>query len=95
MALRNAFDYIATEGTLRRLLEQLRFAKDPADRLRVQVDGWPGSVIVYGNGSASTLGTTAITPYASTSWNIMDQRAEMQEASLQTFQVTRNRWTIT
>jgi hypothetical protein len=95
MALRNAFDLIATEGTLRKLLDQLRFSKDSADRMRVAVDTWPGSLVVYGNGSNTVMGSTAISPYASTSWNIMDARAEFQELSLQAAQIQRNRWTIT
>lgn len=95
MALRNAFEGIATEGTLRRLLDQLRFSKDSADRMRVTVDAWPGTLVVYGNGSSAVLGSAAITPYSATSWNVMDARAEFQELSLQAAQIQRNRWTIT
>lgn len=95
MALRNAFEAIATEGTLRRLLDQLRFSKDSSDRMRVAVDTWPGSVVVYGNGTNAIVAATSITPYSGTSWNAMDARAEMQEMSLQAAQIQRNRWTIT
>lgn len=89
MALRNAFEAIATEGTLRRLLEQLRFAKDSSDRMRVTVDVMPTTTVTLNAGSAISA------PYAAGSWNLMDQRQEMQEMTLQTFQATRNRWSIT
>lgn len=93
MALRNAFEGIATEGTLRRLLDQLRFAKDSSDRMRVVVDSAP-QVTVWGGNSSSAVGNNT-GAYSSSSWNAMDARAEMQEASQQTFYMTRNRWSIT
>ena len=93
MALRNAFSEMATEFTLRKLLEQMRFSKDASDRMRVTVDGAP-QVTVYGANVNATLGTN-IAPYSSSSWNIMDARAEMQEITQQNFIMTRNRWSIT
>jgi len=95
MALRNAFEGIATESTLRRLLEHLRFAKDGSDRLRVSVDNNP-QVVVYSNNSATQLsGGASPLPFATSTWNVVDARHEMQELSLQSFQNTRNRWSIT
>lgn len=94
MALRNAFEGLATESLLRRLLEQVRFAKDSADRMRVTLDGAP-QVTVWGGNTSSTISSTSHAPYAASSWNANDARAEMQELSQQTFQITRNRWSIT
>lgn len=96
MALRNAFEGIATEGTLRRLLEHVRFSKDSSDRLRVAVDtGSVTATVNMNNSTTSIAAGVSPSPYASTTWNIMDARADFQEASLQSFQITRNRWTIT
>lgn len=93
MALRNAFEGLATESLLRRLLEQVRFAKDSSDRMRVTLDGAP-QVTVWGGNANSTFGT-GVAPYSASSWNVMDARADFQELSQQTFQITRNRWSIT
>lgn len=94
MALRNAFAEIATEFTLRKLIEQTRFARDAADRLRVVIDSSatiPASV--YTNNANANIST--VTPFGGSAWNANDARHEMQEASLQSFQMTRNRWSIT
>lgn len=95
MTLRNAFGEIATEFTLRRLVDQLRFAKDSADRMRVIVDSAPQVTVWAQNNSAGMASTATAAPYSASAWNAMDARAEMQELSQQTFQITRNRWSIT
>lgn len=95
MGLRNAFEEMATESTLRRLLEHMRFAKDASDRLRVSVDTMPQSTVYTANTSAGIQGVATSAPFGPNTWNQNDARHEMQEFSLQTFTMTRNRWTIT
>jgi len=96
MGLRNAFEEIATERTLRKLLEHMRFAKDSSDRMRVTVDNQP-SVTVWSNNTGTAVAGAGTQPglFQPSSWNIMDGREEFREITQQTFQITRNRWTIT
>jgi hypothetical protein len=96
MGLKNAFEEIATEGLLRRLMDQLRFSKDNADRMRIIVDNQPTFSMLTGNTTTSLVNAAnSPLPFATNSWNIMDAREPMRDQSLMAFQVTRNRWTIT
>lgn len=96
MTLRNAFEEMATEGLIRRLMDQLRFARDSNDRMRVVIDNGP-SVLVYTNNTSASLvnATTQPAPFSVSSWNVMDAREEFRDITLQSFQNQRNRWTIT
>lgn len=92
MALRNAFDALATETTLRRLYNSLNFARDALDRMRVVVDG--GGIEVRG----INFGWHGGHPfwYGSGSPNSMDAR-EVQRAQMRSnaINVRNNRWTFT
>lgn len=94
--LRNAFDALATEGTLRQLVRQLLFAKDTQDRLRVIVDAQPAITIFSGNSSSSLQGAGQNPgPWTSSAWNVVDQRWDYGNGLNGVFNSTRSRWTIT
>lgn len=100
MGLRNAFEEIATESTLRQLVRIfqegrfLPYSKDVNDRMRVIVDNQAASSVYMGNTSAAP-GASNIAPWASSSGGLlMDDRAEQQDFTLLNFQNTRSRWTI-
>lgn len=99
--LRNAFDGLATESTLKRLISLLNFARDPQDRMRVIVDG--GSLaatqavranITYGDsnsGNGYVLWYATVGSPAST-----DPRDELRSTTKSLNQQTRNqKWTYT
>lgn len=94
MALRNAFEELGTEGTLRKILRAVQFAKDGADRMQVNVANQPTVSVNVANQGASLNGI-AVVPYNPQAWNAHDIRAEYQEFSHQSFQAARSRWTIT
>lgn len=96
MTLRNAFEDMATERTLRLLLAAANYARDINDRMRVVVDGTvtTSTTITTGpylNGS-SAVGTYRL-------WNdpnavfSVDQRETQRQASLQYGEIQRQRWT--
>lgn len=93
--LRNAFDYLATEGTLRQLVRQLLFSKDPQDRLRIVVDNSP-TVMVYSGNTLSNMQYAAVNPphWSPSSWNIVDDRWEYGNGLNGVFNSTRSRWTF-
>lgn len=93
--LRNAFDLLATEGTLRQILRQLTYAKTSSDQLRVNVDNQPA--VTLQNSSTSTLmAGAAVNPqlWGSTSWNTVDARYAFGEQQIMNFIQNRERWTI-
>lgn len=96
MGLRNAFEEMATESLLRRLIEQVRFSKDAQDRMRTTIDNQP-PVSVYMFNTSTSIANASTQPglFAASSWNVMDAREEFRDITLQSFQNTRNRWTIT
>lgn len=94
MALRNAFEELGTEGTLRKILRAVQFAKDSADRMQVVVSNQATVSVVAAN-QGNSLNGLGVAPYAPTAWNAHDVRAEYQELSHQSFQSgPRVRWTI-
>lgn len=94
MTLRNAFADLGTEYTLRKILRAVSFARDGADRLYVSISNQPPVTLQAGNAN-TPLGSQFQTPYSQNAWNLHDIRAEYQESTHQSFQATRNRWTIT
>lgn len=96
MALRNAFEEMATESLLRRVLDALRFARDQQDRMRVVIDNQPNAGINMNNTTTSIVNAgQQPSLFSPGSWNVMDAREEFRDISLQSFQNTRSRWTIT
>lgn len=101
MALRNAFDLLGTESTLRKILSAVTFAKSSSDQLRVVTDSGStvavssGTISVFGANVNGVVGATNVAPYAGTSWNDHDIREQYQVQTQQNFMITRNRWTIT
>lgn len=95
MMLRNMFDMVATEGTLRQLLRQLTFAKDLQDRLRVSVDAIP-AVTIYNASTVTTMQNANTSPalWGATSWNTVDARYAYGEQQMFTFIQNRERWTF-
>jgi hypothetical protein len=91
--LRNVFDLVATENTLRRVLQAVNFARTNTDQLRVVVD----------SGTVSTLqqmlwGANASQPgyYGTGSPNSMDMRDMYRQAMRTNVIQTRvHRWTFT
>lgn len=91
MGLRNAFEEVATERTLRLVLAATNYARDINDRMRVIVDG--GTITagnLYMNGSTST---GLYRP-----WNdvnavyTVDQREMQRLDSLQAGMQARQKW---
>lgn len=98
MALRNMFDMVATEGTLRQLLRQLTFAKTPQDALRVNVENGVSvtGAIVNNGGSTTAMQGAALNPafWGATSWNTVDARYAFGEQQIMNFIQNRERWTF-
>ena len=100
--LRNAFEGVATEGTLRRLLNALNYAKDLNDRMRVVVDTMP-TTTVTGTVTAVTalngiaFGSSNVAPahFASGAPNAFDAREQQMILMRSNFQQARTqRWTF-
>lgn len=92
MALRNAFENVVTEGTLRRLLDQLRFARTSTDQLRVVIDSGATdlSAIRWANNNSFA------TWYSTGAGNSMDQRENQRQIARANMLTARHsRWTIT
>lgn len=100
MGLRNAFDEVATEGTLRALLRVfqegrfLPYAKDTNDRMRVAVDTGTVTSIAYLGNASAVPGASNVVPWSSGTGVLMDDRAEQQDFTLLNFMTSRSRWTI-
>lgn len=102
--LRNAFDAIATEGTLRNILRAITFARTPSDQLRVVVDSGgitvsnqpTVTVAAANNGSFDMAGAgVQINPWTRNSWNMVDARYQYGEIEVGNFQAgPRQRWTF-
>lgn len=101
MGLRNAFEEIGLEATLRKILAAVTYARTPIDQMRVVVDSGSittasGSTTVVYTGQTATAPASAVQLYYNnTSWNVVDAREPLREASEQHFVLTRNRWSIT
>jgi hypothetical protein len=107
MTLRNAFEELGLETTLRRILDAVNFARTSSDQLRVVTD--TGSTTTISNtvtvsppAGANTIvagtGTGFIGgngPYSTYAYMLSDAREVAREASELHFVQTRNRWTIT
>lgn len=101
MTLRNAFEELGLESTLRKILAAVTYARTPSDQMRVVTDA--GSVVTVSNGStvynnnlsSSMNAGTAVAYWGPGTWNGMDAREPAREAAEQHFVLTRNRWTIT
>lgn len=97
MTLRNAFEDVASDGLLRRLINNLNYARDVNDRMRVVVD--TGSVAVS-SGTVTTVSTlTNIGLTAGAFWttggpNSMDQRESARQQARMVFTQRRQMWTF-
>lgn len=89
--LRNAFDLVATETTLRNILRAVTFAKTTTDQLRAIVDsGTISATSYFGN----TTGV-APAPYALGAPNAHDSRELMMQTTQAAFNATiQQRWNI-
>lgn len=99
--LRNAFDLLATEGTLKQLLRQLSFARTNQDQLRVIVDGTPninGTVVssVYVGNNQASMVNAANQPilWGNSAWNSVDARYAYGESLVGNYIQNRQRWTF-
>lgn len=93
MALHNAFGEMALEGTLRRVLDRLNFARDANDRLRTLVDSGTINTV-----QQLTWGANNSQPgyYGTGSPNSMDMRDMYRMAMRANVMTARHqRWTIT
>lgn len=94
MALRNAFEGIATELTLRRLLNAMNFAKDPQDRMRVVLENETNTNVR--RISLWSWGTYAQRYLTDGSVNSVDPREPLAMQMRSNFNYVRNtRWRIT
>jgi len=93
MALKNAFDNLATENALRKIISLLTFARDSNDRIRTTVDG--GSISLYNRNSSTNMGGDVLPiPFANHTWNAQDARETQKiQMKLNADQIKRNRWT--
>lgn len=99
--LRNAFDMLATEGTLRQLLRQLSFAKTPTDAMRVNVENSLSvtsisAAPVFAGNSNNTMVNAVNQPahWGSVSWNSVDARYQYGEQLIGNYIQNRERWVI-
>ena len=90
MAWRNAFETMATEGTLKRLLSNLTYPKDTAGRPRVIVENTV-AVVAY-PGASSTFGT-ARPLYDVSAQFMVDERDHLRNAMRANYQRSTQRWT--
>lgn len=94
MGLRNAFEELTTEGTLRALLRAINWPKDTVGRPRVIVDG--GSITVAQGPLLQSSGTAGQyrawwDPYGATV--SMEQREIERGQSIQRGILARQKWT--
>lgn len=101
--LRNAFEAIATESSLGKVVQLLgniqravTWARDTQDRMIVNVAQTPNSVQNNGS-STNTMQGAALNPahWGSLSWNTVDDRWSYGNGLNGVFNSTRSRWTIT
>lgn len=94
MALRNAFDGLATESGLRRIANLLTFARDNQDRLRVLIDNTVPVIVYNKNSTTGTQGSGSGGWYSNGSWSDREGREELMLQYKQRADfVKRNRWT--
>lgn len=96
MALRNAFEAMATEGTLRRILAAVSFSRDSSDRMRVVVDNAPQAIVYVGNSSTSiNAAGLQRTMFDASAIYMVDEREQQRVQSEQAFnQVRTQRWSF-
>lgn len=96
--LRNAFDMLATEGTLKQLLRQLSFARTATDQLRVSVDNSPNvtQAGIFNGNSNTSMSAAANQPahWGPVSWNSVDARYQYGEQLIGNYIQNRERWVI-
>ena len=99
MALRNAFEGLATESgqgvailTLRQILKAVTYAKTADDQLRVTVA--PGALF-YSYGTYWGWAGVNPVPYGPGAPNTLDAREQQKMLSDISFAQTRQRWVIT
>lgn len=94
MVMRNAFEEMATERTMRLILAAVSYARDINDRLRVTVDNQVSTTVSAGpymNGSASA-GTARLLYDVNATFTV-DDRDEMRAATQHNARAARQRWT--
>lgn len=94
MALRNAFDNLATEGTLRRLLNNLNFSRTATDALRVNVDNTVTVTASLNMNNSATAGSIPIW-YSQPSVVSIDQREGVRaQYRANAIAIRTGRWTF-
>lgn len=95
MALRNAFDGLATENGLRRIANLLTFARDAQDRIRMTVDviNSPIQANVYARASTSSVQQVSLAFMDSLAWNLQDARETQRVQMAATSALAKQRWT--
>ena len=93
MALRNAFEAVATESTLRRLLAVASYARDVNARLRVVIYNAPPALLYRANSRDPTVNRH---PFGDVNAVFMvDEREQQRVQSEQSFnQVRTQRWSF-
>lgn len=97
--LRNAFDLLATEGTLRQILRAITFPRNTQDVLRVNVDNTvtvSGTVAMNNAATGNTMQGAGTHPafWGAVSWNTVDARYAFGEQQIATYIQNRERWTF-
>lgn len=103
MGLRNAFDEIGLESTLRKILAAVTYARTPSDVMRVNVENTapvvinnqPGVYVWTANNNTPMANQLSTGYYNQHSWNINDARETARQATETQFLMTRQRWSIT
>lgn len=90
MTLRNAFEDVATDALLRRLLNNVNFAKDINDRMRVIVDN---TLSLYQYRANSTTANTYRNWYDPNAINMVEDREQLQMQYKGDAKRSRERWT--
>jgi hypothetical protein len=100
MTLRNAFEGMSTEASIKALIDELRtfhaqsiLARDANDRMRTTLDGTTSVVAAHLNIGAVNDGYPPW--YARGSPNSVDAREQLESLSHMAFYETRKRWSFT
>lgn len=100
MALHNAFGEVSSEETLRRLVNNINFSRDNADRMRVVIDvinaGLTTSSAVIGYIAGQAFGANSVVPlmYQTGSPNAVDARDPLRiQHRANMIAIQQGRWT--
>lgn len=103
MTLRNAFEGLGTESTLKRILKAVSFIKDPNGRMRVVIDNTSTSPVVVAQ-SGATAGVVNAVLWANAGvaagWytqggpNSVDAREQLRYQMRGVYEQRRSRWTF-